>query len=68
MVKKLNSVKGLLIYTDCYHNILKGNGYGLEEAKPSIEIVHDIRNKEVIGLLGDYHPLAKSPLSKHPFK
>ena len=26
-----------------------------------------IRNSTPIGLKGDYHPLAKMPLSKHPF-
>ncbi len=39
----------------------------LEDARPAIEIVHDIRNAEPIGLKGDYHPFAKKSLSPHPF-
>ena len=39
----------------------------LEDAKQSIEIVHDIRNAEPIGLKGDYHPLAKERIINHPF-
>ncbi len=32
------------LHTESYKEILKGNGFGLEDAKQSIEIVHDIRN------------------------
>ncbi|ERM83957.1 hypothetical protein P872_01470 [Rhodonellum psychrophilum GCM71 = DSM 17998] len=56
------------LHTNSYKHILEGNGFGLEEARKSIEIVHDIRHMETIGLQGDYHPLAKAPLSKHPFE
>lgn len=55
------------LHTHSYQHILDGHGFGLEEARPSIEIVHDIRHMEPIGLTGDYHPLAKTPLTKHPF-
>lgn len=55
------------LHTNSYQQILDGNGYGLEEARPSIEIVHNIRHMEPIGLKGDYHPLAKIKLSNHPF-
>ncbi len=55
------------LHTRVYEGILEGNGYGLEDARQAIEIVHDIRNSEPIGLKGDYHPLAKKPLVKHPF-
>jgi UDP-N-acetyl-2-amino-2-deoxyglucuronate dehydrogenase len=43
------------LHTKSYEEILNGNGFGLFDAKPSIEIVHDIRNKEVI-LKGEIHP------------
>lgn len=33
------------LHTRSYEEILKGNGFGLEEALPSIEIVHKIRPK-----------------------
>ena len=47
--------------------MIDGNGYGLEDARQAIEIVHDIRNAEPIGLKGDYHPMAKNKLKDHPF-
>jgi UDP-N-acetyl-2-amino-2-deoxyglucuronate dehydrogenase len=55
------------LHTHSYQDILEGNGFGLEEARKSIEIVHDIRHMEPVGLQGEYHPLVKKPLSKHPF-
>lgn len=32
------------LHTIVYQEILKGNGFGLADAKPSIELVHNIRN------------------------
>lgn len=55
------------LHTHSYQHILDGHGFGLEEARNSIQIVHDIRHMEVIGLKGDYHPLAAGELTKHPF-
>ena len=48
------------LHTRSYEEILLGNGFGLHEAKPSIEIVHEIRNASPVGLKGEYHPLCKS--------
>ncbi|MDD4068500.1 MAG: oxidoreductase, partial [Bacteroidales bacterium] len=56
------------LHTLSYKNILAGNGFGLEDARNCIQIVHDIRNATPVGLKGDYHPLCKLPLAKHPFK
>ena len=56
------------LHTKSYENIIEGNGFGLEHARQSIEIVHDIRNAETQPLQGDYHPLAKLPIVNHPFK
>ncbi len=56
------------LHTESYKNILIGKGFGLKEAKQSIDIVHRIRHLKPIGLKGDYHPLAKLPLTKHPFE
>jgi UDP-N-acetyl-2-amino-2-deoxyglucuronate dehydrogenase len=55
------------LHTTSYEHILKGSGFGLEDARTSVEIVHEIRNKNVtIG--GDQrHPLVDLPKSKHPF-
>ncbi|MDY0781365.1 Gfo/Idh/MocA family oxidoreductase [Tenacibaculum sp. IB213877] len=42
------------LHTLSYQEILKGNGFGLKEARQSIEVVHDIRNVEVINT-GEKH-------------
>lgn len=36
------------LHTESYKEILKGNGFGLLDAKSSIEIVHDIRNMGLV--------------------
>lgn len=48
------------LHTRSYEEVLKGNGFGLQEAKQSIEIVHEIRNASPQGLTGDYHPFCKN--------
>jgi UDP-N-acetyl-2-amino-2-deoxyglucuronate dehydrogenase len=55
------------LHTKSYEKILSGEGFRISEARNCINIVHTIRNAKPIGLKGDYHPLAKMPLSKHPF-
>lgn len=55
------------LHTLTYKDILAGGGYGLNDTRTAIEIVHDIRNTKPIGLKGDFHPLAKHPFTKHPF-
>jgi len=47
------------LHTLTYQNILQGNGFGLKDAKPSIDIVYSIRNSVPVGLKGDFHPLVK---------
>ena len=54
MAKKLSLVGDL--HTVSYQNIIKGNGYGLEHAKPSVSIVHAIRNIIIIDKKGEYNP------------
>jgi len=56
------------LHTNSYQHILDGQGFGLEEAMGSISLVHDIRHMKPVGLVGDYHPLAAGPLTKHPFE
>lgn len=56
------------LHTASYQNIVDGNGFGLNDARQSIEIVHDIRVAEISPMEGDYHPLAKLSPTKHPFK
>jgi len=45
------------LHTISYSEILKGNGFGLAEARPSINLVHDIRTST----------LSKSSEKAHPF-
>lgn len=52
------------LHTKSYEQILAGNGFGLSEAYPSIEIVHNIRNASLSPLTGDYHPLANNRRNK----
>ncbi len=47
------------LHTDSYQSILSGNGFRIGDTRTAIEIVHEIRNLTPIGLVGDYHPLAK---------
>ncbi|WP_369048778.1 Gfo/Idh/MocA family protein [Tenacibaculum sp. UWU-22] len=46
------------LHTKSYQEILKGKGFGLVDVKPSIEIVHDIRNFDLV-TDGEKHPLIK---------
>jgi UDP-N-acetyl-2-amino-2-deoxyglucuronate dehydrogenase len=55
------------LHLQSYQKILQGEGFGLEEARPSIHLVHEIRHMNPVGLRGDFHPLAKGKLTKHPF-
>ena len=55
------------LHTKTYKNIIEGNGFGLQDCRQAIEIVHNIRNQKPIGLKGDYHPLAVRSTVKHPF-
>ena len=47
------------LHTLVYKDILTGNGFGLEDARLSIEMVHHIRKAKALGLKGDYHPFLK---------
>lgn len=55
------------LHTKSYQKILAGEGFRISEARNCIQIVSDIRHSAPVGLKGDYHPLAKLPLSVHPF-
>lgn len=51
------------LHTVLYRDILEGRGFGVEDARPSITLVHDIRTGPAVGLTERSHPLArgKSP-------
>ena len=46
------------LHTKSYQKILLNEGFGLDEVKNSIEIVHDIRNKAILQT-GEKHPFVK---------
>jgi len=50
------------LHTKSYEEILKGNGFGLDEAYGSIRTVSTIRGLTPIGLEGNYHPFCKKVL------
>jgi len=56
------------LHTKSYADVLNGGGFRISDARKAIELVHEIRHKEIVGLRGDYHPLAKTVLAEHPFK
>ena len=47
------------LHTLTYREILDGKGFGLEDVRPSIETVFEIRNSKEAGAKGDYHPFLK---------
>jgi UDP-N-acetyl-2-amino-2-deoxyglucuronate dehydrogenase len=55
------------LHTESYRQILAGKGFPLLEAMPSIQLVHDIRHAIPVGLKGEYHPLARLEVRRHPF-
>lgn len=44
------------LHTDVYRRTLEGRGFGLEDARPSISLAHDIREAKPIGLNDRSHP------------
>ena len=47
------------LHTLVYQKTLAGEGFGLEEAKTAIQIVHNIRNTEPTGIHYNSHPILK---------
>jgi UDP-N-acetyl-2-amino-2-deoxyglucuronate dehydrogenase len=47
------------LHTESYKHILAGNGFGLSDAKPSIELVYQIRNATLSQANGEIHPFCK---------
>jgi len=48
------------LHTETYREILAGKGFGLTEAKNSIETVYAIRNSKPRGCVGYYHPMCRN--------
>ncbi len=55
------------LHTHSYEEVLAGNGFGIQESRTAINIVHQIRHAKPVGLDESAHPLARLPLSRHPF-
>ena len=47
------------LHTMTYQEILEGRGFGLREARQSVESAYIIRNAKPAGIKGDYHPFLK---------
>jgi len=48
------------LHTMSYKEILSGNGFGLKDARQSVDTAYIIRNSTPVGLKGDYHPILKT--------
>lgn len=55
--KEIEFSKGFTdLHTIVYKETLAGKGFGLEDARPSIELSHDIREAKIIGPNDNSHP------------
>lgn len=58
--KEIEFSKGFTdLHTLTYQEILAGRGFGLKDARQSVESAYIIRNAKAAGLQGDYHPFLK---------
>ncbi len=48
------------LHTHVYQETLAGNGFGIEDARPSIELVHRIRTAPISAGTDDVHPFLKA--------
>ena len=57
------------LHTESYQCILDQKGFGVKDARKSIEIIHDIRNASMAkaSLSNFKHPLVETSKSTHPF-
>lgn len=44
------------LHTTVYQNILNGNGFGLKDVRPSIDLVYKIRKSKIVKKIYNYHP------------
>ena len=58
--KEIDFSKGFTdLHTLTYQEILAGRGFGLKDARQSVESAYIIRNAKPAGLHGEYHPFLK---------
>lgn len=56
--KEVEFTKGFTdLHTRTYEEILNGGGFGINESRPSIEFVYDLRNKPISKKFESAHPL-----------
>ena len=48
------------LHTESYKKILSGDGFGLDHALKSIEVVYNIRNSGITATKNEYHPYIKN--------
>lgn len=48
------------LHTETYRKVLAGEGFGLADVRPSIEIAYEIRNAQQAPMRNHYHPFLKS--------
>lgn len=52
------------LHTEVYRETLAGRGFGLDEARPSVELAHDIREARPTGVGPESHPLLVQALAR----
>jgi len=50
------------LHTASYKQILLGQGFGIDDVKPCIQTVYEIRNAKEAPVVGDYHPFLKASI------
>ncbi|MDA9908464.1 Gfo/Idh/MocA family oxidoreductase [Schleiferiaceae bacterium] len=56
------------LHSKSYEAILDNRGFSIIDTRQAVEIVHNIRESGIDPIREDYHPFAKLPLTKHPFR
>ncbi len=46
------------LHTQLYENTLAGSGFGIEDVRPSIQLIHDIRGSDPVGINRNTHRFA----------
>lgn len=52
------------LHTEVYRDILRGGGFGIEDARPSIELAYNVRCSRETAANGLVHPLLKSSAAR----
>ncbi|MGB0505795.1 MAG: Gfo/Idh/MocA family protein [Pikeienuella sp.] len=52
------------LHTDSYNHVLSGKGFGLDQVRPSIELVSSLRTAELTPNEGEQHPMLSGILAR----